>query len=280
MSDNSDQRLFWSDTVGQIWIDQRVAMDGLFQSVLDGVLERAHLESGHSVLDIGCGAGASTFAAARIVGETGHVTGIDISSTLLGAAQDEAAGHTNVGLLEADAQVHPFVPSSADAIISRFGVMFFDDTAAAFRNIATALRDDGHMSFAAWGAIADNPFFTLPARVARAHMGQTPRTAPDDPGPFALRDPDRVGAILEAAGLEGEVEVADLMLRYDGTPQALAENMCFIGPAHSALVHFNADGEARAALKSALADALSDYTAEDGLSIPAQINYITACKRS
>lgn len=280
MSGNDDQRVFWSDTVGQIWIDQRAATDALFSAVLDGLLTRAQLETGHSVLDIGCGAGTSTFAAADIVGNTGHVTGIDISAPLLSAAHAGALARTNVGLLEADAQDHFFAQDSADVIISRFGVMFFDDTAAAFRNIATALRREGRMCFATWGAIAENPFFTLPAQVARDLLGQMPRPDPDGPGPFSLRDPERVKTVLANAGLEGEVEVVTMTLPFDGDAQTMAQSMCFIGPAKNALTHFKADATARAQLKDALTDALAQYATPDGLRIPAQINYIFARKPS
>lgn len=280
MSGNEDQRVFWSDTVGQIWIEQRAATDALFAPVLDGILDRAQLEPGHSVLDIGCGSGASTFAVADIVGETGHVTGIDISAPLLKTAQAGAMGYTNIGLLEADAEDHFFVQNSADAIISRFGVMFFTDTAAAFRNIATSLRSEGRMCFATWGGIGENPFFTLPAQIARDHLGKTPRADPDGPGPFALRDAERVKTILGAAGLEGEVESVQMTLPFRGAAETLAENMCFIGPANNALTHFNADATARASLKDALTVALEQYAKGDGLRIPAEINYITARKPS
>ncbi|MEP3677161.1 methyltransferase domain-containing protein [Sulfitobacter sp.] len=280
MSGNDDQRRFWSDTVGQIWIDQSAATDALFAPILNGLIERAELAAGHSVLDIGCGAGASTFAVADMIGATGHVTGIDISDVLLGAAQERAAGYTNVGLLMADAQDNHFVPDSADVIISRFGVMFFSDTAAAFANIASALRKDGRIYFATWGAVGQNPFFTLPAQVARAQLGEMPKPDPDGPGPFALRDPEFIKTILDQAGLEGEVETVDITLPFDGDAISLAENMCFIGPAQTALAHFEADDTTRGQLKAALAEALSQYATADGLGIPAQINYITARKPS
>lgn len=278
MSGNEGQRDFWTDDAGPIWVDQRAGMDAILACVLENTLARAALQTGQSVLDIGCGAGTSTLAVADAIGETGHVTGIDISTTLLGAAQDRGLGRKNIGFLEGDAQSHPFAVRSADAIVSRFGVMFFDDSVAAFTNMATALRDDGVISFSAWGAIGDNPFFTLPAQVSRQILGPVPKSDPDGPGPFAFRDPKRIEGILRSAGLSPQIEVADEKLQSEQDAQAIAQTMCQIGPAHMALTHYEADDAQKAVLIEALIDALSGYETEGGITIPAQINYVTARK--
>lgn len=203
---------------------------------------------------------------------------MDISRTLLNDAQSRASGRTNIAFLDADAQTYPLVPQSADAIVSRFGVMFFEDSVAAFRNMGTALRDDGVISFSAWGAIAQNPFFTLPAQIARQILGPIPKSDPDAPGPFAFRAPDRIEAVLSAAGLVPKIDtLAEHLICKDGA-EALARIMCQIGPAHSALLYHEADEAARAVLMEALVDALGAYQTEAGVAIPAQINYVTARK--
>lgn len=280
MSDNTEQRDFWNEDAGPIWVDQRETMDAMFDPILHRTLTQAELREGHSVLDIGCGAGTSTLAIADQIGETGHVTGIDISATLLEAAQTRSLGRTNVGLLDADAQTHPFVPQSADAIISRFGVMFFDNSQAAFENMAAALRADGIISFSAWNAIADNPFFTLPAQIARQILGPVPKSDPDAPGPFAFRDPEYLEVMLKSAGLNANIDVVDEALVCSEGPRALAKTMCLIGPAQLAITHHGADQKAQGILLDALTEALSIYETDIGLSIPARINYVTARKAS
>ena len=280
MSGNRDQRAFWSDEAGPLWVAQRAALDIALASVLGGTLARAALEPGHSVLDIGCGAGASTLAAAHAVGATGHVTGIDISSTLLDAARAQASCLTNIAFLEADAQTHPFAPESADVILSRFGVMFFDDSVAAFKNIATALRANGRFVFSAWGAIADNPFFTLPAQVARQMLGPVPKSDPDGPGPFALRDGARISHILQDAGLRAHIETVQVPLTMPQGAAAMAEIMCHIGPANKALGHYGADDGQQRNLKEGLTQALAPFEHDSGITLPASINYVTACKPS
>ena len=278
MSNNIGQRVFWTDDAGPIWVEQRAGMDALLSGILDETLKRANLEAGHSVLDIGCGAGSSTLAVAEEIGENGHVTGVDISSTLLEDAQTRALGRTNIAFLEADAQTYPLVPQSADAIVSRFGVMFFEDSVAAFKNMATALRDDGVISFSAWGAIADNPFFTLPAQIARQILGPIPKSDPGAPGPFAFRAPQHIETVLSAAGMVPKIEVVAEKLIFADGAEALARIMCHIGPAHSALLYHKADAAAQAVLLEALTDALGTYQTEAGSAIPAQINYATARK--
>lgn len=280
MTDNTDQRDFWTDNAGPIWIDQRATMDALLASVLEGTLARADLQAGQSVLDIGCGAGTSTLAIGEQIGEAGHVTGIDISRTLLEDAQTRAISKSNVAFLDADAQNHHFAEDTADVIVSRFGVMFFEDSTAAFKNMNRALRSDGIVSFSAWGAIADNPFFTLPAQIARQILGPVPKSDPDAPGPFAFRDPAYVESVLTSADLSAQIETVEEVLNWTKQPRELASTMCMIGPAHVAINHHEADGAMRETLLEALTEALSIYQTYKGLAIPAQINYVTARKAS
>jgi SAM-dependent methyltransferase len=100
----------------------------MLQPFGDAVLAAASLSPGERVADVGCGNGALTIEAARRVGPTGTALGIDISTPMLGLARRRAteAGTGNVEFVEADAQVHPFGGGSLDAILSCFGVMFFD----------------------------------------------------------------------------------------------------------------------------------------------------------
>lgn len=280
MSDTRDQRIFWSDEAGPLWVEQRAAMDIALAGVLDHTLARAGLKPGDSVLDIGCGAGTSTLAIAATIGNSGHVTGVDISTTLLAAAQARSTGQSNVAYLDADAQTFPFAPGSADAIVSRFGVMFFEDSVAAFANMARALRVDGRFSFAAWGEIAENPFFTLPAQIARQILGPVPRSDPDAPGPVTFRNPDKVARILTDAGLIPHVETVQEPLVMAQDAQALARVMCHIGPANKALGHYNADQSQHSRLMDAIAQALAPFETPQGIALPTQINYVTARKPS
>ena len=280
MTQNAEQSDFWTNDAGPIWVDQRATMDALLSNVLDGTLKRASLAHGQSVLDIGCGAGTSTLAVAEHIGETGQVTGIDISVTLLEDAKTRVAGRPNLDFLRADAQTHPLAQGSVDRIVSRFGVMLFDDSTVAFENMGNALRSNGMISFSAWGAILENPFFTLPAQIARQILGPVPKSDPDAPGPFAFRDPEFVKNMLTSAGLSPQIETVAETLDWTQPARDLATAMCLIGPANMAIKHYDATIQMRETLLDALTDALAIYEMDTGLSIPAQINYVTARKAS
>lgn len=275
---NADQQEFWSDQAGPVWVAQQAAMDKALQPVLDLLLTRAALAPGARVVDVGCGAGTSTLAAGRIVGPNGAVTGVDISGTLLAQAKGQAAGMPQVSFLRADAQTHVF-EDGFDAMISRFGVMFFDDFTAAFTNMATALRPAGTVTFATWGPIPENPYFTLPARIAKRVIGEAPKTDPDAPGPFALRDAARGAYILAAAGMtDVAVDDVELMLTPEGDARTVAELMCEIGPAQRVLAHFDAGPAARADLVREIASALEAHATPEGIRLPARINLFRASK--
>ena len=185
MSDNSDQAEFWSSDAGRTWVAEQTSMDAVLQPVLDGVLARADLQTGQSVLDIGCGTGISSIEAAVRVGTSGRVLGADISPTMLERATARARDLSNVQFLKADAAAHTFEQGAFDCLISRFGVMFFSDPVGAFHNIALGLKPGARLTMAAWGQIPNNPWFTLPAQAAKAVVGAPPAVDPDEPGPFA-----------------------------------------------------------------------------------------------
>ncbi|NUH64189.1 methyltransferase domain-containing protein [Sulfitobacter sp. S0837] len=276
--DNSDQVQFWSSHVGEKWARRQAELDGLMQPVLDGILARAALRAGDRVLDIGCGAGAASLAAAERVGSSGAVLGVDVSPPLLDLARSRAAGLPQVTFHHGDAATldldRPF-----DRLISRFGVMFFADPVAGFAQMERQITPGGRLSVATWGQIPDNPFFTLPARAARQTLGSMPKSDPDAPGPFAMRDPDRVTQILQEAGWASvDCAVETLTLTPEGGADALAEQMCEIGPAGGAITYFQPEPAQIKELQQAIAEALADYVQNGEVRLPAQINFVTATK--
>lgn len=274
---NADQEEYWSSAAGQSWVEVQLEMDACLQPVLDLVLDKAALPLGARVLDVGSGTGASVLQAAQQVGPNGHVTGLDISQTMLDLAAARLQDHPNTECLKADAQSYGFEAHSFDALISRFGVMFFEDTTAAFTNIARALVPGAPLTFAAWGPASQNPYFLHAAAISTKILGPMEKVDRTLPGPFAFEDSARIIPILQAAGLQDvSVDPIALDLCPPGDPQQTAELLCQIGPANRALNHFEPNKTDSARLVEALVDWLKTYETERGIEIPAQINLYQA----
>jgi SAM-dependent methyltransferase len=152
------------------------------------------------VLDIGCGAGLTTREAAREAAP-GRVVGVDVSARMLERARQLTAVERldNVRYELGDAQVHRFERAGFDVAISRFGTMFFSDPAAAFANIAAALRPRARLVLLVWQRHEHNEW----ARAIDAALGDAAR--PPQPGadPFSLGDAEATAGLLEGAGFEG-----------------------------------------------------------------------------
>ena len=150
--------------------------------------------------------------------------------------------------------------------------MFFDDTAAALANIARAMKPGAWATFATWGPVQDNPFFTTPAAIARARFGPSPKVDRTLPGPFAWEDAARVTGFFQAAGW-AQVGIDPVPLTLDAlSPEALADLALAIGPAEAALRQFDGTDDDRAALHDGL---LQAYRATGG-TVPAVINLVRA----
>ncbi|MGW1537578.1 class I SAM-dependent methyltransferase [Streptomyces aureus] len=202
-----DQVERWNGPTGNAWVESQDMVDALFAPLEELLVEKFPAGQGGSVLDVGCGTGGTTVAIARRLGAEGRCVGVDISEPMVGAARvrAERAG-VRASFVRADAQDHAFEPGGFDAVVSRFGVMFFADPVRAFGNLRGAVREDGVLRFIVWRDLAENPFMTTAERAAAPLMPGLPERVPDAPGQFALADAGRVRGLLERGGW-GEVEV-------------------------------------------------------------------------
>lgn len=199
---NQAQAELWNGQAGRNWVEQNALLDRLLAPLVPPLVEAVRSQGARDVLDVGCGAGATTFAVANSLAGQGRCTGLDLSAPLIDLARRRATeiGADNAEFVAADAQLHAFPPARFDAVISRFGVMFFDDPVAAFANLRRAARTDAGLACVAWRGADENPFMTAAERAAAPLLPEVPARDPNAPGQFAFADPDYVTGILAKAG--------------------------------------------------------------------------------
>ncbi|MDT0430404.1 class I SAM-dependent methyltransferase [Streptomyces salyersiae] len=196
---NVRQQQAWNGYEGEHWARNQERWDAVNEGFNAPLLDDAAILPADSVLDIGCGAGATTRLGARRAAE-GRVTGVDLSGPMLDRARTTTrAEHlNNVTFEQGDAQVHPLAGRDFDVAISRYGVMFFADPVAAFTNIGGGLRPGGRMVFICAAGAEGNEWLEALASLRDClpvgDFGATGR-----PGMFSLADPTRVEEVLKAA---------------------------------------------------------------------------------
>ncbi|GCB51935.1 class I SAM-dependent methyltransferase [Streptomyces sp. NL15-2K] len=194
----------WNGPAGHTWVEAQTLLDEMLRPFEDLLVEAVMAEHPGHVLDVGCGTGSTTLAVARRLGPAEQCVGIDISEPMITAARARAEREgARASFIRADAQDHAFEPATFDAIISRFGVMFFNDSVQAFANLRRAARDEARLCCITWRSPAENPFMTTAERAAAPFLPDLPTSRPEEPGRFAFADSGRVHRILAESGWTG-----------------------------------------------------------------------------
>ncbi|USG60594.1 class I SAM-dependent methyltransferase [Sneathiella marina] len=278
---NDMEETYWNSAAGQKWVDFQHEMDSLLATVKDQLLTKTNIQKGEKILDVGCGTGATTRDSALLSGASGSVIGVDISALLLDCAKqvdvDPNAG--SIDYLLADAQTHGFAEESLDVLLSRFGVMFFSDPVIAFANMARALKPGGRLHFVSWSYMNENPWFQIPRDVAIDQLGSVAPSDPHAPGPMAFADLERVSGILRDAGLQDVTATNEKIdLFYQGTLDAATYLACNVGPVMRVVKELGGKPEDVRAISEEIAERMQNFVVPGGLSIPASLNFYSACK--
>lgn len=256
-----DQATLWNGRGGRGWVETQEVLDRLFQPFEDLLVEAVAAARRKRVLDIGCGTGATTVAVAKRAGA--DAMGVDISDPMIEAARSRAQRDgVPATFVRADAQTYPFEAASFDMVLSRFGVMFFDDPVQAFKNLRRATTDDAELRFIAWRSPAENPFMTTAERAAAPVLPDLPPRRPDAPGQFGFSDPGRVQTILEQSGWRG-IEIEPLDVPCTVREEDLVRYVNWMGPVGMALQ--GADEETRGRVLRTVLPAFDSY--RDGSSV-------------
>ncbi|MCB9372605.1 MAG: methyltransferase domain-containing protein [Microthrixaceae bacterium] len=195
----------WEHEAGAHWADNADRYTRVLRHYGALLVDALAPAPGERVLDIGCGNGDLSLATGRAVGHGGAVLGVDLSPDMLAVARGraEAEGLHHVEFVQADAASWRTPTAPFAAATSRFGVMFFDEPAAAFANLRGSMVPGARLVFVCWQSLLDNEWMLLPAAAASEVLAPPPPGDPTAPGPFAFADGDRVAALLTEAGFGG-----------------------------------------------------------------------------
>lgn len=264
------QHTLWNGPAGHAWVKAERILDQMFAPFATQLAQAIPTDSPATVLDVGCGTGAVSLEIATRLGSGGHCTGVDISTPLITRAITRAASAgLPVDFRVGDAQRLALLPASFDRIVSRFGVMFFDDPVMAFSNLRQATRNGGGLHAIAWRSAAENPFMTAAER-ATAHLLTFPARVADAPGQFAFADRDRVVGILTDAGWQ-DIDVVAQDVACEIAAADLPAYVTLLGPVGSALRSGDIAPALRARILQAMDEAFAPFVVGD------RVRFVAAC---
>jgi SAM-dependent methyltransferase len=274
---NAAQLAHWSGAGGEQWVAEAARYDRMNRRFGERIVSAVAARAGEHVLDVGCGNGALALAVAPQVAPAGDVVGLDLSRPMLAEARRraDAAGLGNTRFDHGDAQVHPVPEAAFDVVMSRFGVMFFADPAAAFANLAHALRPGGRLVFGCWQSMFDNAWVMVPAIAALEHVPPPALDETGDHGAFSLADLDATTALLSGAGL-ADITVAEMRApMWMGS--SIDDTVAFMQTTEFADTLFADLAPAVAAAGwNAVAQALEDHVTGDGVELDGAAWLVTA----
>lgn len=256
----------WSGPRVSRWLQLADGLERQLAPVAEILATAAALQPGERVLDVGCGVGPTTRDAARAVGPTGSVTGLDLSAEMIEAAGEQPVPDRSAPLRweVGDATTWDAPDGSFDVVISRFGVMFFDDPLAAFTNLARVAAPGGRLHVAVWAHRSRCDLFEVPLAAVLGYRAEAGLTAPPvpapDEGPFSLSDHDVVAALVSSGGWRDpmvERHRVDLRLGGGLDAQRAGRSALDLGPARA--VTADLDETQRAAASDAVTAALHGH---------------------
>jgi ubiquinone/menaquinone biosynthesis C-methylase UbiE len=268
----------WSGAA-PFWEKHREIIRQMFAPVTQALVEDGLIRSGQAVLDIATGPGEPALSVAALVGPEGKVFGIDPVPEMVAAAR-RATTHLGLTNLQFDvAYTHdlPFQADTFDAVVSRFGVMFFPSPVDAVREILRVLKPGRKLALAVWHFAERNPFFYTVQRVIEQYV-DSPLPAPDAPDAFRFASPGKLRNVLGEAGamapserllqftIQAPVSVEDFWALRCEMSEKLREKLATLS------------SEQLNEVKHQSLEALRFYSTARGMSFPAEVLLVSGTK--
>lgn len=267
----------WAGVMGDRWANSVDNFEYMIAGLGEALLSHAGYSAGESVVDVGCGGAPTSLRLAELVGPQGRVHGVDIAPQLIAIANARGEGLANLSFQTLDAQTDAAEGAPFDRLFSRFGVMFFADSVAAFRNMRGWMKSGGRMDFAAWGPPKANPWFARNGAILQAHF-DVPKPDPTAPGPMRFANIEATLAMLEEAGFR------DVTCHVHDTIQPIGDASGSVEAAvtfamKSGQVGALASQQPEVSLAAVEADFVAlaqDYWTPDGVRVPGQALFYSA----
>lgn len=184
--------------LGAYWADHAERFEQLLARPSARFMQALDIAPQAVVLDVGCGIGGTTRAAARRA-SAGRVVGVDLSAAMIARAREQAAaeGLANIAFIQGDAAVQDYAPASFDLVFSQLGMSFFAEPEKAFCHIAAAMKPDAPLVFLCWQSLIYNEYRMIERRAFGTVVDLDP---PSRTGSFSLAEPPRTLRLLEHCG--------------------------------------------------------------------------------
>ena len=266
-------------TPAPYWETHSATLRGMFAPITDTLAQTTNIARGHSVLDVATGTGEPALSVARIVGRDGNVVGVDPVAEMIAAATRASDGlHlTNIRFQIASAESLPFPDDSFDAVVSRFGIMFFSSPIQAVREMLRVTKAGRHLAFAVWGFADRNPFHCILSQVVDRYVApETPQ--PDSPEVFRFASPGKLLNVLKEAGASRSSE---RLFQFPIDVPLPAEDYWALRLQMSEKLRKKLTGLAsdkQSAIRHEVIQALQPYATAKGLSLPAEVLIVSGEK--
>ncbi|HEY1248583.1 MAG TPA: class I SAM-dependent methyltransferase [Nitrososphaera sp.] len=245
-SSNSDdfkaqQRQMW-DNAAASWQTWRETIERGAQKVSDKIVQLAEIKPGDRVLDIATGIGEPAVTAARKVMPNGKVLATDISPQMLAIARTRAKSLGLDGIMEfreidGEKLDFPEPITKFDAVLSRWGLMFFPNVPVTLVRIRDTLVTKGRLSAAVWSAPSKVPLLDLAFATVRKQIN-APAPAPGTVGPFALADIETLKQSFIKAGFKDiKTDIIQITFEFDSPESYTKYHQDIAAPIHAMLAN-------------------------------------------
>ena len=262
------------------WEKHREIIRRMFAPVTQALIESAGIDRGYAVLDVAMGPGEPALDVAAFVGPEGRVVGTDLIPEMVEAARRAsdrlALGNTQFDV--APAEHLPFPADAFDAVICRFGVMFFPSPVDAVREMLRVLKPGKKLALAVWHGVEKNPFFYTTSRVFERFI-ESPRPAPDAPEPFRFAAPGKLQDVFREAGAISPSErLLQFPIQAPVSPEDFWTLRCEMAERLRETFATLAT-EQQAEVKRQSIEAFRAYYLDGGMSFPAEVLIVSGSKK-